>query len=207
MRRVLIDHGPFPRSAPREAALTDPLARNNAFTSSLSGPLWTARLDPFSPTLAVAAAAVTLPYLAFPYTTLPYPDAVAVSAGAGSGGGGGGSGDAAADTAVLPILIYSPTFQLASTGWPPEYCTASASAAAAAAAAAVTAAAVGCKIVARLQVKACGSTLDTNSDTTNTPKLHCPLQQQDSRSQASLGIGIEEKTYEGSLIFKTYLQQ
>ncbi|KAF3422462.1 hypothetical protein E2986_08481 [Frieseomelitta varia] len=32
---------PFPRDAPGEAALTDPLARNNAFTSSLSGPLWT----------------------------------------------------------------------------------------------------------------------------------------------------------------------
>lgn len=30
--------GPFPHGAPREAALTDPLARNNAFTSSLSGP-------------------------------------------------------------------------------------------------------------------------------------------------------------------------
>lgn len=33
----LVD-GPFPRSAPGEAALTDLLARNNAFTSSLSGP-------------------------------------------------------------------------------------------------------------------------------------------------------------------------
>ncbi|KAK1138078.1 hypothetical protein K0M31_002565 [Melipona bicolor] len=32
---------PFPRDAPGEAALTDPLAWNNAFTSSLSGPLWT----------------------------------------------------------------------------------------------------------------------------------------------------------------------
>lgn len=31
--------GPFPRSAPGEAALTYPLAWNNAFTSSLSGPL------------------------------------------------------------------------------------------------------------------------------------------------------------------------
>lgn len=34
--------GPFPQGAPGEAALTDPLAWNNAFTSSLSAPLWPA---------------------------------------------------------------------------------------------------------------------------------------------------------------------
>lgn len=40
-RRKAVD-GPFPQGAPGEAALTDPLAWNNAFTSSLSAPLWPA---------------------------------------------------------------------------------------------------------------------------------------------------------------------
>lgn len=46
--------GPFPQGAPGEAALTDPLAWNNAFTSSLSAPLWPAscyRSRPTHPSL------------------------------------------------------------------------------------------------------------------------------------------------------------
>lgn len=43
---------PFPRGAPGEAALTDPLVWNNAFTSSLSG-----RFGPRPPRATVAVAA------------------------------------------------------------------------------------------------------------------------------------------------------